>query len=419
MYRKTLLDNSIRIVTERLPSRLISVGIWVDVGSRDEDPSNNGSAHFAEHMFFKGTRTRSARQISQELDMLGGMSNAFTSTEHTCFYATVLDEHLDKATALLADIFLNSLFLQEEVEREREVILQEIAMVEDTPDDRVHELFTTLYWEGHSLANTVLGMKQVVENMTEVKLREYVRSSYLPGRIVVAAAGNVDHEHFSEIWRRSLGEIREGDGNIHQRRAPSVRSEFSCQVVNRPLEQVHMVMGTTGVPANSPDRYKMLALNIILGGNMSSRLFQEIREKRGLAYSVYSYLSSNSDSGYAAIYLGVDPQSLGRSVELIHRELAKIKEGDITAEELSGAVQYAMSGIYLAAENMERRMTSLAKNEYYFGRHLPIEEMVAGLSAVKVDEINELAGALYGGGKIPVAMIGPVTEEQKMEEIIQ
>ena len=206
MYRKTLLDNSIRIVTENLPSRLVSVGIWVDVGSRDEDQSNNGSSHFAEHMFFKGTRSRSARQISRELDMLGGMSNAFTSTEHTCFYATVLDEHLDKAVELLADIFLNSVFAQEEIERERQVILQEIAMVEDTPDDRVHELFTSLFWEGHSLANTVLGKKQVVEDMTADKLREYVHSSYLPGRIVVAAAGNVDHEHFVEVWLRFCSE---------------------------------------------------------------------------------------------------------------------------------------------------------------------------------------------------------------------
>jgi len=418
MYRKTLLDNSIRIVTERLPSRLVSVGIWVDVGSRDEDQSNNGSAHFAEHMFFKGTRLRSARQISQELDMLGGMSNAFTSTEHTCFYATVLDEHLDKAAELLADIFLNSVFAQEEIERERQVVLQEIAMVEDTPDDRVHELFTALFWKGHSLANTVLGEKRVVEDMDGARLLEYVRGSYLPGRIIVAAAGNVDHDQFVEIWREKFDGVGlEGD-DVPRRQPPPAEPSSLYQVINRPLEQVHMVMGTAGVSANSPDRYMMLLLNIILGGNMSSRLFQEIRERRGLAYSVYSYLSANSDSGYAAIYLGVDPRSLSESFELARRELEKIQDDGITDDELDGAVQYARSGIYLAAENMERRMTSLARNEYYFGHHLSIEEIVSGLEKVQVCEIGELARALFSTGKIPVAVIGSVPEEQILKEIV-
>jgi predicted Zn-dependent peptidase len=398
---------------------LVSVGIWVDVGSRDEDLSNNGSAHFAEHMFFKGTRLRSARQISQELDMLGGMSNAFTSTEHTCFYATVLDEHLDKAVELLADIFLNSVFAQEEIERERQVILQELAMVEDTPDDRVHELFTGLLWKGHSLANTVLGQRQVVEEIDEGRLREYVRRSYLPGRIVVAAAGNVDHDQFVESWRQKFASADLAGGDVLRRQPPPLEPVPSCRVINRPLEQVHLVMGTTGIAVNSPDRYKMLVLNIILGGNMSSRLFQEIREKRGLAYSVYSYLSANSDSGYAAIYLGVDPRSLGESVGLVHGELAKIKADDVTDDELSGAVQYAISGIYLAAENMEARMTSLAKNEYCFGRHLPVEELVAGLSELKSAEIGELARTIFTTEKLPMAVIGPVAEEQIFEEIGQ
>ena len=417
MYRKTLLDNSIRIVTEHLPSRLVSVGIWVDVGSRDEDLSNNGSAHFAEHMFFKGTRLRSARQISQELDMLGGMSNAFTSTEHTCFYATVLDEHLDKAVELLADIFLNSVFVQEEIERERQVILQELAMVEDTPDDRVHELFTGLLWKGHSLANTILGQRRVVEDIDEAGLREYVRRSYLPGRIVVAAAGNVDHDRFVEIWQQKFAAADLAGEDIPRRQPPPADLVPSCQVINRPLEQVHLVMGTTGVAVNSPDRYKMLILNIILGGNMSSRLFQEIREKRGLAYSVYSYLSANSDSGYAAIYLGVDPRSLSESVGLVRGELTKIKEDDVSDDELSGAVQYTISGIYLAAENMEARMTSLAKNEYYLGRYVPVEEVVAGLSEVKSVEIGEMARSVFSTEKIPVAVIGPVAEEQIIKEI--
>jgi predicted Zn-dependent peptidase len=255
--------------------------------------------------------------------------------------------------------------------------------------------------------------------MTGNKLREYVRSSYLPGRIVVAAAGNVDHDHFSGIWQHQLAEIKNGNGDPGQRQAPPDVPVKHNRVISRPLEQVHLVMGTGGVAVSSPDRYRMMILNIILGGNMSSRLFQEIREKRGLAYSVYSYLSSNSDSGYGAIYLGVDPRSLGKSIDLVSQELAKIREDAITVEELSGASQYAVSGIYLAAENMETRMTSLARNEYYFGRHITIEEMITGISEVESNELGELARNLYSVGEVPVAAIGPVSEEQIIEEINQ
>ena len=409
MYQKTVLDNSIRLVTEQLPSRLVSIGIWVDVGSRDEDEQNNGSAHFTEHMFFKGTRLRSAQQISKELDMLGGMSNAFTSTEHTCYYITVLDDRLHEAVDLLADIFLNSVFDPEEIEREKQVILQEIAMVEDTPDDRVHELFSSLFWQGHGLAQPVLGSAKVVASVDNRSLTEYVRANYGPDRLVISAAGNVDHQTFVDLWQDRVGGIP-SVATPPQRTPPQPENVTTRQIVERPLEQAHMVMGTIGLPNNSVDRYKLLLLNTILGGNMSSRLFQEIREKRGLAYSIFSYLSSNSDCGYTAIYLGVDPKFLSEAVGLIQGELGKLRSKGITNGELTGAIEYANSGIYLAAENMEVRMTSLAKNEFSFGRYLAIEELTGAIAKVTGAGVNELAQKLFANDNLPLCVIGPVSE---------
>ena len=410
MYQKTVLDNSIRLVTEQLPSRLVSIGIWVDVGSRDEDEQNNGSAHFAEHMFFKGTRLRSAQQISKELDLLGGMSNAFTSTEKTCYYITVLDDRLTEAVDLLADIFLDSVFAPEEIEREKQVILQEIAMVEDTPDDRVHELFSALFWQGHGLANPVLGSAQVVTGLDSRSLTEYVRANYRPDRLVISAAGNVDHQIFVDLWQDRVGGIPPAATTAPRRKPPQPGNVSARQIINRPLEQAHLIMGSIGLPNNSADRYKLLLLNTILGGNMSSRLFQEIREKRGLAYSIFSYLSSNSDCGYTAIYMGVDPKFLSESVGLIEEELGKLRMAGVTKSELAGAIEYANSGIYLAAENMEVRMTSLAKNEFSFGRYLAIEELTGAISAVNVEGVNELAQKLFADDTLPLCVIGPVSE---------
>ncbi|MEN8135024.1 MAG: pitrilysin family protein [Thermodesulfobacteriota bacterium] len=410
MYQKTVLDNSIRLVTEQLPSRLVSIGIWVDVGARDEDEQSNGSAHFTEHMLFKGTRLRSAQQISKELDMLGGMSNAFTSTEHTCYYITVLDNRLTEALDLLADIFLNSVFDPEEIEREQQVILQEIAMVEDTPDDRVHELFSSLFWQGHGLANPVLGRAEVVTGLDQWRLTEYVRTNYRPDRLVISAAGNIDHQTFVDLCQGRFGEISSVDAPPLERVAPQEENVTARRIINRPLEQAHMVMGTIGLPNNSADRYQLLLLNTILGGNMSSRLFQEIREKRGLAYSIYSYLSSNSDCGYTAIYLGVDPRFLSESVGLIQEELGKLRGAGVTKAELAGAIEYANSGIYLAAENMEVRMTSLAKNEFSLGRYLAIEELTGAIGAVEVEGVNGLAQKLFANDTPPLCVVGPVSE---------
>ncbi|MBU0481482.1 MAG: insulinase family protein [Proteobacteria bacterium] len=409
MYQKTVLDNSVRIVTEKLPSQTVSIGIWIDTGSRDEDEFNNGSAHFVEHMLFKGTRCRTAQQIARELDMLGGMSNAFTSTEQTSLYATVLDSHLEKAVDLLGDLFLNSVFSDEEVESERQVILQEIAMVEDTPDDRVHEIFASLIWNGHPLGNTVLGSHEVVSGLNREILLEYVRKQYLPERIIIVAAGSVDHQRFVDLWQQKLSSLA-GSPSLLHRVTPAVEP-LLLKVVHKPLEQVHLVLGTKGLPITSEDRYKLMLLNIILGGNMSSRLYQEIREKRGLAYSVYSYLVSYSDSGYLGIYLGVDPNTLLQVVDLVKTELDLFVSGPVTEEELSRAVDYTKGGMYLSAENMEARMTRLARNELFFHRSIAMEEVAERLEGVTPMHIMEMAKSLLSGSPLSLSVIGPVDEK--------
>jgi len=392
-YQKTVLDNGIRIVTEKIPSRTVSAGIWVDVGARDEQPDNNGSAHFVEHMLFKGTASRTAQEIAQEFDTLGGMSNAFTSGETTSYYATVLDDQVSRLIGLMGDIFQHSLFEEEEVVREREVILQEISMVEDTPDDRIHELFTGGLWGKHPLGYTVLGRREVVAAMDSAGLREYMRQQYTPERIVIAASGNVDHEQFCHLWQKQVGDLAKS-GKTTCRQPPPVLAPVR-KLYKKNLEQAHMVLGSYGLPHVAPERYVLYLLHVLLGGNMSSRLFQEVREKAGLAYSIYSYLSSFTDSGYLGVYLGVDPAVVNKAMALVAREINGLRQNSVSAAMLSGAKDYAKAGIFLSAENMESRMTRIARNELTFGRYVSFDEVAAGFDQVRPEDIGDLAARLF------------------------
>ncbi|MFZ5762040.1 MAG: M16 family metallopeptidase [Thermodesulfobacteriota bacterium] len=408
MYRKTTLDNGVRIVTEKVDSRVVSVGIWVEVGSRDEHDLNSGSAHFVEHMFFKGTARRSAQQLARELDVLGGMSNAFTANETTCFYATVLDDRVERLVELFADIFLNSLFNPEEVEREREVILQEISMVEDTPDDQIHELFNRQLWGRHPLGNTVLGPREVVGALSAQHLLDYVKRFYRPERVLIVAAGNVEHDAFCGLWRKELAGFAAAKSAPPARTLPEPVAPQRL-VYPKPLEQVHMVLGTYGLSIAAEERYALFLLNILLGGNMSSRLFQEIREKRGLAYSVYSYLNSHRDCGVVAVYLGIDPGVATEAMGLVQRELTRFAHKPVPAEELAEAKDYARAGVYLSVESMETRMSQLARNELYFQREVPLGEVVAGIEAVTAAEIRTLAATLFSR-PLSVAALGPLQQ---------
>ncbi len=410
MYRKTVLDNGVRIITGRLEhSRVVSAGIWVDVGSRDEHDLNNGCAHFVEHMLFKGTARRTARQIAREFDSLGGTANAFTSRETTCYYSTVLDNHLTNLVDLLADLFLNSTFLEEEVERERQVILQEIHMVEDVPEDLVHDSFAPLLWGDHPLGRTILGRPEVVAAMDSGRLHDYVRRSYTPDKIIIAAAGNVDHDEFVSCWQKHFHQNRPlaESGRLLPRTQP-VRRKPGHSIIVKPLEQAHLVLGTYGISGAAEERYAFLLLNILLGGNMSSRLFQEIREKRGLAYSVYSYVSSYVDCGSLSVYLGVDKNSVNESMSLVMREINKLSRGEVSEEEVEGTREFVKAGLFLAAENMENIMSRLARNELTFGRHITVEEVVGAIDRVDVPAVACLAHKLFNDAVFSMAALGPV-----------
>jgi predicted Zn-dependent peptidase len=410
MFNKTTLPNGIRIVTESLQhSKVVSVGVWLDVGSRDEHDLNSGSAHFVEHMLFKGTGCRSAQEIARELDVLGGSANAFTARENTCLHATVMDSNLPKLVELFTDLLGNSLFADEEIERERQVILQEINMVEDMPDDHIHDLFAGLLWGLHPLGKTILGSQEIVAAMDSKKLREYVQKYYTTDKIIIAAAGKVGHKDFVSLWQKAFDKFDQASDPALKRTQP-VPVPANRKIYAKPLEQAHILLGTNGLSAVAVDRYGYLLLNVLLGGNMSSRLFQEIREKRGLAYSTYSYISSYSDCGYLAIYLGVDRGSVNESLALVAREIKKLQNTPVTEDELLNAKDFIKSGMFLAMENMEAIMTRIAKNEMYFGKYIPLAEVVESIDYVTSEDVIRLAGEIFSGQDLTIVGLGPLED---------
>jgi predicted Zn-dependent peptidase len=412
MFNKTTLSNGIRIITESLQhSKVVSIGVWIDAGSRDEHDLNSGSAHFIEHMLFKGTTSRSAQDIARELDVLGGSANAFTTRENTCLHATVMDTKLPILVELFTDLLGNSLFSEEEIERERQVILQEMHMVEDMPDDHIHDLFAELLWGKHPLGKTILGSHEIVAAMDSRKLREYVQKYYTTDKIVVSAAGKVDHDDFVSLWQKAFEKFGQTSDPVLKRIEPALLPS-NRKIYSKPLEQVHILLGTYGLSVIDEDRFAYLLLNVLLGGNMSSRLFQEIREKRGLAYSIYSYIASYSDSGYQAIYLGVDRESVNESLALVSREITRLQNTPVTGSELANSKDFVKSGLYLSMENMEAIMTRIARNELYFGKYLTLEEVVASIDRVTGEDIMSLSSRVFGRQELTVAGLGPLEQKE-------
>ena len=407
MFNKTVLPNGIRIITESLPhSKVVSVGVWIDVGSRDEHDLNSGSAHFVEHMLFKGTGKRSAQEIAREFDVLGGSANAFTTRENTCLHATVMDSKLPILVELFTDLLANSLFSDDEIERERQVILQEIHMVEDMPDDHIHDLFAALLWGMHPLGKTILGSHEIVAAMDSRKLRKYVQQYYTTDKIVVAAAGNVEHDDFVSLWQKAFDKFGQSSDLAPARNEPLLLPS-SRKIYTKPLEQAHVLLGAYGLSVIDADRFGYLLLNVLLGGNMSSRLFQEIREKRGLAYSIYSYAAPYSDSGYLAIYLGVDRESVDESLALIAQEISILQKTPVTETELANARDFIKSGMFLSMENMETIMTRIARNEMCFGKYISLEEVVDSIDRVTGEDILRLGSKIFGRQELTVVGLGP------------
>jgi predicted Zn-dependent peptidase len=330
MNRKTVLNNGVRIVSERLPHvRSVSLGIWVNTGSRDESPLENGVSHFIEHMSFKGTRTRSGFQIAKDLDAIGGLSNAFTGKETTCFYGRVLDRHFPLLADILSDIFVYPTFPAEDMEREREVIFQEISMVEDTPDDYLNVLFQDLFWPDHPIGRSVLGSTETVGRMDQKMIREYIRKYYVPQRVLVVAAGNVDHDEMVEYFRPIFEADRDFSSENPERSLPIHQRRRAGNA--QTLEQVHFCLGSDAPSQVDESRFACALLNTVLGGNMSSRLFQEIRENRGLAYSVYSFFSPYADAGLFGVYAATDAKNMNAVLEITQNEIRKLCRGELDA----------------------------------------------------------------------------------------
>ena len=408
-YHKTVFDNGLTLVSERFPSRVASLGLWINAGSRDDEVL--GSAHFVEHLLFKGTASRDARRIARDLDRLGGQSNAFTTKEQTCLYGTVRDLELPRLIELLVDLLLNSQFPEEETERERQVVLQEIGMALDTPEDRIHDLFAEMLWAGHPLAWPVLGESSTVAGMTAAQLHGFRAGNYLPSRLVVSAAGNVEHRALVAMLAGLAAWVPAAAAPppVRPRATPSPQPA-RIKVHPKRLEQTHLLLGVPGPPAHTERRYVLALLNTVLGGNMSSRLFQEVREKRGLAYSIYSFADGLSDAGMLGIYAGVGHESVPRMRGLIEEVISGICRGGISEDELRGALEFAKAGVVLAEESAEARMMRLARNELTLGRHVPLEEVEAGLERVRTEEVGELAASLFAAPLTGV-ILGPVRKD--------
>ena len=409
MHHKTVLKNGVRILSEKLDHfRSISLGIWVNVGSREEKVHENGISHFIEHMIFKGTRSRNSLDIAKQLDAIGGLSNASTGKETTLFHSRVLDKHFSNLADILSDIFLNSVFDPNEMDRERQVILQEISMVEDTPDEYVHVLFNHLFWMNHPLGMSILGTDETVSGIDKETILGYIRRFYTPDRIILAAAGGIDHDVLIDCFE-PLFEPLEPAREEHPRTMPEINGGVLCHY--KDTEQAHICLGGKAPHLSSDLRFAGAILNTILGGSMSSRLFQEIREKRGLAYAVYSFLSAYIDTGLLGVYVGTDPKQVNRVLGLINREIRDIQKGDLTQSDLVEAREHLIGGILLGAESTDTRMIRLAKNEYVFGRYMDFDEMVAKLEKVTLDEVIAVAVETFQEKAVSLAVLGPIKEE--------
>jgi predicted Zn-dependent peptidase len=407
MITKTVLDNGIRVISEHIPHlHSASIGVWVATGSRHEKDSERGISHFIEHMLFKGTERRTARDIAREIDSVGGVLNAFTSRECTCYYAKVLDSFLPKAVDLLADILLNSLFADEEIEKERQVILQEIGMIEDTPDDLIHDLFTRNFWAGHPLGKPIIGTTESVSSFTGAMAHEYRQRRYLPGNIIISAAGRVDHDELVKLLA-PFAALAPGEAE----EVGSVPVPFAgIERFERDLEQVHLCLGTRGISHTHADRHAGYLMNTLLGSGMSSRLFQEIRERRGLVYSVYSYLSPHTDVGSLVIYAGAEEGRIAEVVDLTLAELKRLKREPVPAEELEAARNHFAGHMLLSLESSDNRMTRLAKTELHFGRNIPVEELLEAFRRVTEEDIMALANNLFDDSSLSLALMGRVAD---------
>lgn len=392
--QKTVLPNGLKIVTERIESvKSVSAGIWVKTGSRNESDDLAGVTHFLEHMLFKGTENRSAYDIAQSMESVGGYLNAFTSTEYTCYFARCLDTQLNNALDVLSDMVKNSVFPEEELEKEKKVVLEEMKMYKDSPDDYVFELFSSRVFDNHPIGRPIIGFEETVSAFSRQDLFDYMAERYRPDNLLVAVAGHVDHEDVIRLVQEKLALGKsEPTVTLEQPLTPYTTHR---QEVTKAIEQTHMVMGRRALNYDHPDKYLLLLANTVLGGGMSSRLHQNIREKYGYCYAIGTFNQSYTDSGMFGIYAGTDKSYVEHVRELIEVEFQRLQNEKVGEKELSEAKAQLKGKLLLSQENTSNRMTRLAKSELYFDRFVTLDELVENIDAVTADELTSFSGEFF------------------------
>ena len=403
--RREVLPNGLTILTEEMQQiRSTSIGIWIKTGSRHEEAERNGISHFVEHMLFKGTTSRSAQDIARQVDSIGGNMDAFTAKECICFNIKILDEHLPIAMDILSDLVLNPVFAAKDIVRERGVILEEIKMDEDSPDYLVHEIFTQNFWKDHALGRPILGTKETVRKFEQPNLFDYYGGFFYPGNMIIAAAGSLNHERFAELVRQKFSQLKSKQNGFKQT-PPQTFSKIIARN-KKSLEQVQICMGVPALQIADDRRYVGYVLNTLLGGGMSSRLFQNIRENQGLCYAIYSDLNSYRDTGCLSVFAGTSQEWAPKVVESVVGEFHNLKAEAVSDEELNRAKAQLKGSLMLSLESSTARMSNLARQEMYFDRFFSLDEIIERIESVTADQLREMAQGLFTQDKIAVTVLG-------------
>ncbi|MBI5464021.1 MAG: insulinase family protein [Ignavibacteriales bacterium] len=406
-YAKTVLPNGLRIVSEEIPHvRSVSVGVWIDSGSRDETVANNGISHFIEHVVFKGTEKRSVREIAQSLEAVGGYLNAFTGKEHTCFYARTLDEHAGLAIDVLSDLMLHPVFPTKELEKEKAVVIDELRHSEDDPDDIIHDYFEKALYGSHPLGFPVIGTEQNLRSFNRNELIGFRAKTYVPPRVLIAAAGRISHEHLVDLTEKYFS-FAAASSNVEPARRKPTPLKGQRNVLSKPIQQAHVCMGTTSFNITNRNRYPMLVLNTLLGDGMSSRLFQNIREKYGFAYTVYSFTNLISDTGSFGTYVGTDHRHVEKSIALVWKELDKLKTRLVSKSELQRTKAQLKGSMMLSLESIPNRMIRLGSSELYFGELNSLDAITKKIDAVMPDSIQDIAQELFQEDRFSTVIFTP------------
>ncbi len=408
IYKKTVLENGLRVVTERIDYvRSASIGVWIDVGSRDERDDEVGASHFIEHMLFKGTKTRTAREIASSLESVGGSLNAFTGREHTCYFARVLDEHIEKALDVLSDILKNPLFNPSHLEKEREVIISEIKELEDSPADLVHDLLMSAMWKRNPLGKPIIGNVESVKRLTRAQLISFMKRNYASPRMVIAASGNFKHEELLNKVRRKF-KFRSCSSSLASEDQQLPPAEPNRMVTNKKTAQIHISLGVPIFPYGDNRRYAALVLSNILGGGMSSRLFQSIRERLGLVYSVYTFLDFFEDAGVFGIYMGTHRRNTLKVIEVTLKEIQKIKRDTLSSDELSHAKYQLKGNLLLALESTSNRMNRLARYELFLHDYVDLDHTINSINKIKTKDVIQVAEEFLAPDRMAAVVLGPV-----------